>query len=200
MPCAVLPPTVRAAVKALANEIGEVCEAREEEILKESMPGAQRYVAELEAYRLAIVSDRALRATCAGTGRDCSEGASGESSVGRHREATGERRHSVEVDEDLWRLFGAMETRLYSSAAALGKKPGKLFVTFSTLWFHSKVRETRDVRCPAQCSLLMGATCTFCVQALSPETVPASFCIVTILQCDFARVWSASSQSHSGTT
>lgn len=124
----------RAAVKALADVVGSVCEAREEAMLKDCMPGAQKYVAELEAYRSAIVAGSALRAAPgAGTGK--AGGARG----ARGAPMNGSDRSSAEIDDDLWRLFGAMETRLYSSPAALGKKPGRIYLTYSTLWFYSKV-------------------------------------------------------------
>lgn len=116
------PPVARAVVKALGDEILRLCEAKEEGQLKESMPGAQAYVAELEAYKSAIVSGKALQMGVSGGGEGEDE------------------KSNSEVDDDIWRLFGAMETRLYSSQAALGRKPGRIFVTFTTLWFHSKVR------------------------------------------------------------
>ncbi|CAM9218398.1 unnamed protein product [Ectocarpus fasciculatus] len=112
---------VRAAVKALTEVVGRVCESREEAFLKARLPGAQAYTVELERYQSAIAGGSALRATASSP-----EG--GWASAG-----------SVEVDDDLWRLFAAQETRLYSSSAALGKKPGRIYVTYSTLWFHSKV-------------------------------------------------------------
>lgn len=112
---------VRAAVKELTEVVGRVCESREEAFLKARLPGAQAYTVELERYGSAIAGGSALRATASSP-----EG--GWASSG-----------SMEVDDDLWRLFAAQETRLYSSSAALGKKPGRIYVTFSTLWFHSKV-------------------------------------------------------------
>ncbi|CBJ49017.1 expressed unknown protein [Ectocarpus siliculosus] len=112
---------VRAAVKALTEVVGRVCESREEAFLKARLPGAQAYTVELERYGSTIAGGSALRATASSPERDWA-------SAG-----------SVEVDDDLWRLFAAQETRLYSSSAALGKKPGRLYVTYSTLWFHSKV-------------------------------------------------------------
>lgn len=123
----------RAVVKALATAVGEVCEAREEDFLKDRIPGAQAYVAELEAYRSALVGGKPLRAVASspdGEGGEAGEGDDGGS--------------SVDIDEDLWRIFGAMETRLYSSPAALGKKPGRIYLTFGTLWFHSKVRGAKQ--------------------------------------------------------
>ncbi|CAM9842221.1 unnamed protein product, partial [Ectocarpus sp. 13 AM-2016] len=112
---------VRTAVKALTDVVGRVCESREEAFLKARLPGAQAYTVELERYGSTIAGGSALRATASSPeGRWASAG-------------------SVEVDDDLWRLFAAQETRLYSSSAALGKKPGRLYVTYSTLWFHSKV-------------------------------------------------------------
>lgn len=125
----------RAAVKTLAGVVGSVCEARQEALLKECMPGAQKYVAELEAYRSAIVGGSALRAA-AGAGIGKAGGARG----ARGAPINGSDRSSAEIDDDLWRLFGAMETRLYSSPAALGKKPGRIYLTYNTLWFYSKVR------------------------------------------------------------
>lgn len=122
----------RAVVKALADAIGGVCEAREEGFLNESMPGAQAYVAELEAYRSAIVGNRALRAVPASRNSGVGGGVGDD---GDH--------DTVEIDDELWRLFGAMETRLYSSPAALGKKPGRIYLTCNTLWFHSKVTAFR---------------------------------------------------------
>ncbi|CAN0397424.1 unnamed protein product, partial [Ectocarpus sp. 8 AP-2014] len=112
---------VRAAVKALTEVVGRVCESREEAFLKARLPGAQAYTVELERYGSTIAGGSALRATASSPEGDWA-------SAG-----------SVEVDDDLWRLFAAQETRLYSSSAALGKKPGRLYVTYSTLWFHSKV-------------------------------------------------------------
>ncbi|CAB1120026.1 unnamed protein product [Ectocarpus sp. CCAP 1310/34] len=112
---------VRTAVKALTEVVGRVCESREEAFLKARLPGAQAYIVELERYGSTIAGGSALRATASSP-----EG--GWASAG-----------NVEVDDDLWRLFAAQETRLYSSSAALGKKPGRLYVTYSTLWFHSKV-------------------------------------------------------------
>lgn len=112
---------VHAAVKALAGVIGRACEAQEEVFLKARLPGAQAYTVELERYRSEIVSGVAMRAV------EGSSSGNGSSS-------------SAVIDEDLWRLFSARETRLYSSSAALGKKPGRIYVTYNTLWFHSKVR------------------------------------------------------------
>ncbi|CAM9666240.1 unnamed protein product [Ectocarpus sp. 4 AP-2014] len=112
---------VRAAVKALTEVVGRVCESREEAFLKARLPGAQAYTVELERYGSTIAGGSALRATASFPEGDWASGG------------------SVEVDDDLWRLFAAQETRLYSSSAALGKKPGRLYVTYSTLWFHSKV-------------------------------------------------------------
>lgn len=122
----------RAVVKTLADVVGGVCEAREEALLKDCMPGAHKYVAELEAYRSMIVGGGALRAVAptsphGGEARARSEQVKSDGS-------------SAEIDDDLWRLFGAMETRLYSSPAALGRKPGRIYLTCTTLWFHSKVR------------------------------------------------------------
>ncbi|CAM9761502.1 unnamed protein product [Scytosiphon promiscuus] len=114
--------SVQAAVKTLADVVGRACEAREEAFLKARLPGAQAYTVELERYRSAIVGGSALR----GVSSAPRDGGQGNAS-------------SVEVDDDLWRLFGAQETRLYSSSAALGKKPGRIYVTYNTLWFHSKV-------------------------------------------------------------
>lgn len=108
-------------VKALAEVVHGECEAREEEVLKARMPEAQAYVAELEGYKSAIVRGEALKVAAA-------------SANGGHGNG-----HGLEIDDDLWRLFAVQETRLYSSAAALGKKPGRIYVTFDTLWFHSKV-------------------------------------------------------------
>lgn len=125
----------RAVVKALATVVSGVCESREEDLLKDRIPGAQAYVAELEAYRSAIVGGKPLRAVPASP-RGEGDGAG---------ERDGE--SSAEVDDDLWRLFGAMETRLYSSPAALGKKPGRIYLTFNTLWFHSKVRKYATITC-----------------------------------------------------
>lgn len=112
----------QAVVKALAEVVHGECEAREEEVLKARIPEAQAYVAELEGYKTAIVRGEALKVAAAS--------ANGGQGVG----------HGLEIDDDLWRLFAVQETRLYSSAAALGKKPGRIYVTFDTLWFHSKVR------------------------------------------------------------
>lgn len=109
---------VHAAVKALTGVIGRACEAQEEVFLKARLPGAQAYTVELERYRSEIVSGVATRAF---------EGSPGTA------------RSSAEIDDDLWRLFAVRETRLYSSSAALGKKPGRIYVTYNTLWFHSKV-------------------------------------------------------------
>lgn len=120
-------PSVQAAVKTLADVVGRACEAREEAFLKARLPGAQAYTVELERYRSAIVGGGALRAV-----------SSAPRNGGGRGEAIG-----VEIDDDLWRIFGAQETRLYSSSAALGKKPGRIYVTYNTLWFHSKVRGGR---------------------------------------------------------
>ncbi|CAN0396911.1 unnamed protein product, partial [Hapterophycus canaliculatus] len=114
--------SVQAAVKALADVVGRACEAREEAFLKARLPGAQAYTVELERYRSEIVEGEALRVVASAP----REGGRGDAI-------------SVEVDDDLWRLFGVQETRLYSSSAALGKKPGRIYVTYNTLWFHSKV-------------------------------------------------------------
>lgn len=119
---------LRAAVKSLAEMVSGACEAREEELLKSRLPGVQAYISELEAYRSAIVRGKPLRAVTA----SC-EGGDG---VGVRQGS----RHMVEIDDDLWRLFAVQETRLYSSPAALGSKPGRVYLTFNTLWFHSKVR------------------------------------------------------------
>lgn len=116
---------VQAAVKSLAEVLGRACEAQEEVFLKARLPGAQAYTVELERYRSAIVGGAALRAVAGGGGgRGNGAGAGGGGGV---------------LDEELWRLFAARETRLYSSSAALGKKPGRIYVTYDTLWFHSKV-------------------------------------------------------------
>ncbi|CAN0381146.1 unnamed protein product [Laminaria digitata] len=115
----------QAVVKALAEVVHGECEAREEEVLKARLPEAQAYVAELERYKSAIVRREALKAVAAGSPNG-GGGGQGDGS-------------GPEVDEDLWRLFAVQETRLYSSAAALGKKPGRIYVTFDTLWFHSKI-------------------------------------------------------------
>lgn len=122
----------RAVVKALADVVGGECEAREEELLKERMPGAQAYVGELEAYRSAIVGGNALRVVTSSP--------NGDEGMGTGGKQANDNRGSTEIDDDLWRLFGAMETRLYSSPAALGNKPGRIYLTPNTLWFHSKVR------------------------------------------------------------
>lgn len=111
---------VQAAVKTLAEVIGRACEAQEEVFLKARLPGAQAYTVELERYRSAVVGGGALRAAAEG---------------GRGRGSAG----GGQVDEELWRLFAAREKRLYSSPAALGKKPGRIYVTYDKLWFHSKV-------------------------------------------------------------
>lgn len=116
--------SVQTAVRGLAEMISSACEAREEEFLKARVPGAQKYLADLEEYRSAIVRGKPLRVIPA----DSSD-RSGQKNQG-----------NAEIDDDLWRLFAAQETRLYSSPAALGKKPGRIFLTFNTLWFHSKVR------------------------------------------------------------
>ena len=108
----------RAVVRALAEVVHDECESREEEVLKAHLPEAQAYVVELEGYMSAIVRREALKAVATSP-----DGGSG-----------------PEIDDDLWRLFAVQETRLYSSSAALGKKPGRIYVTFDTLWFHSKVR------------------------------------------------------------
>ena len=116
---------VQAAVKTLAEVIGRACEAQEEVFLKARLPGAQAYTVELERYRSAVVGGGALRAAAeGGRGRGRENGAGG---------------GDGEVDDELWRLFAARETRLFSSSAALGKKPGRIYVTHDTLWFHSKV-------------------------------------------------------------
>ncbi len=116
---------VRAAVKTLGEVIGRACEAQEELFLKARLPGAQAYTVELERYRAAIVGGGAIKAvaSAAAAADGCGRGSAS----------------SVQVDDDLWRLFAARETRLYSSSAALGKKPGRIYVTHDTLWFHSKV-------------------------------------------------------------
>lgn len=108
----------QAVVRALAEVVHGECESREEEVLKAHLPEAQAYVVELEGYMSAIVRRETLKAVVASP-----NGGSG-----------------LEIDDDLWRLFAVQETRLYSSSAALGKKPGRIYVTFDTLWFHSKVR------------------------------------------------------------
>lgn len=117
---------VQAAVKTLAEVIGRACEAQEEVFLKARLPGAQAYTVEMETYRSAIVGGGALKAV-ASSAAEGGQGGAG----------------SLEVDDELWRLFAAKETRLYSSSAALGKKPGRIYVTYDTLWFHSKVCATR---------------------------------------------------------
>lgn len=121
---------IQAAVKSLAEVITGVSEAREEEFLKARLPGAQAYVAELERYQSVIVGGKPLRAR---TGPLEGGGLRG-----------GEA--GLDIDDELFRLFGAVETRLYSSPAALGKKPGRVFLTFSTLWFHSKVGTRASLR------------------------------------------------------
>ena len=114
---------VQAVVKALAEVVHGECESREEEVLKARLPEAQAYVAELEGYMSAIVSEEALKVIAAS-----SNGGGQDNGCG------------LEIDDDLWRLFAVRETRLYSSSAALGKRPGRIYVTSNTLWFHSKVR------------------------------------------------------------
>eukprot|EP00752_Nemacystus_decipiens_P006167 g5564.t1 len=121
---------VQAAVKTLADVIGRACEAQEELFLKARLPGAQAYTVELERYRSAVVAGDALRAAA-------ESGSSSSSSSSRGRGSGGG--GGGEVDDELWRLFAARETRLFSSSAALGKKPGRIYVTHDTLWFHSKV-------------------------------------------------------------
>lgn len=123
----------RAAVKTLADVVCSVCEAREEALLKDGMPGAQKYVVELEAYRSAIVGSNALRVVVPAP-------TDGGGVGGARSEQVKSGGNSVEIADDLWRLFGVMETRLYSSPAALGKKPGRIYLTSTTLRFYSKVR------------------------------------------------------------
>lgn len=110
---------VRAVVKAFAQAVGSACEAREELYLKAHLPQAHTYVTRLEEYRTALIGGNPVRGLAAGSGRGGGD--------------------QVEIDDDLWRLFSVRETRLYSSSAALGKKPGRIYLTFGTLWFHSKV-------------------------------------------------------------
>lgn len=113
---------VLAVIKVLAEWVGGVCEAQEEDLLKARLPAAQSYVEKLEKYQSSIVSGAPLRMAAGPPTGDVGTGGP-----------------SAEVDDDLFRYFGVVETRLYSSSAALGKKPGRIYLTFKTLWFHSRV-------------------------------------------------------------
>ncbi|CAM9296535.1 unnamed protein product [Choristocarpus tenellus] len=94
----------------LTEVISRACEAKSEQSTKDRMRVAQEYVGELEAYRSRLVGNLAMS--------QVPNGGSGE----------------------LERSFGTVtEALLYSAPAALGKKPGRIYVTRSTLWFHSKV-------------------------------------------------------------
>lgn len=113
---------VLAVIKVLGEWVGGVFEAQEEDLLKARLPAAQLYVEKLEKYQSSIVSGAPLRMAAGPPTGDVGTGGP-----------------SAEVDDDLFRFFGAVETRLYSSSAALGKKPGRIYLTFKTLWFHSRV-------------------------------------------------------------
>ncbi|CAM9875959.1 unnamed protein product [Discosporangium mesarthrocarpum] len=106
---------VRAVTRHLAAAVSQMCEDQSERLTKDRMRASQGYVVELEAYRTRIVEDLALQPVPVGGG-----GGAGISELGMH--------------------FGVVtEALLYSAPAALGKKPGRVYVTGSTLWFHSKV-------------------------------------------------------------